>query len=99
MCIRDRRKANNSSKINKASLKFSLNHKRGSLAAILNIMSDCKLNLTKIQSLPRIDTPWKYAFFVDVTFETFQHYEKAKSIMMIMAEEFKVLGTYKNAKQ
>ena len=93
------RKANNSSKINKASLKFSLNHKRGSLAAILNIMSDCKLNLTKIQSLPRIDTPWKYAFFVDVTFETFQHYEKAKSIMMIMAEEFKVLGTYKNAKQ
>jgi prephenate dehydratase len=62
-------------------------------------MSDCKLNLTKIQSLPRIDTPWKYAFFVDVTFETFQHYEKAKSIMMIMAEEFKVLGTYKNAKQ
>ena len=93
------RKANNSSKINKASLKFSLNHKRGSLAAILNIMSDCKLNLTKIQSLPRIDTPWKYAFFVDVTFETYQHYEKAKSIMMIMAEEFKVLGTYKNAKQ
>ena len=93
------RKANNSSKINKASLKFSLNHKRGSLAAILNIMSDCKLNLTKIQSLPRIDTPWKYAFFVDVTFETFQHYEKAKSIMIIMAEEFKVLGTYKNAKQ
>ena len=69
------------------------------MAAILNIMSDCKLNLTKIQSLPRIDTPWKYAFFVDVTFETFQHYEKAKSIMMIMAEEFKVLGTYKNAKQ
>ena len=85
--------------INKASLKFSLNHKRGSLAAILNIMSDCKLNLTKIQSLPKIDTPWKYSFFVDVTFETFQHYEKAKSIMMIMAEEFKVLGTYKNAKQ
>ena len=93
------RKANKSSEINKASLKFSLNHKRGSLAAILNIMSDCKLNLTKIQSLPKIDTPWKYAFFVDVTFETFQHYEKAKSIMMIMAEEFKVLGTYKNAKQ
>ena len=32
-------------------------------------MSDCKLNLTKIQSLPKIETPWKYAFFVDVTFD------------------------------
>jgi prephenate dehydratase len=45
--------------INKASLKFELDHKRGSLAAILNVMSDCKLNLTKIQSLPKIETPWK----------------------------------------
>ncbi len=55
--------------VNKASLKFELDHKRGSLAAILNVLSDCKLNLTKIQSLPKIETPWKYAFFVDVTFE------------------------------
>ena len=34
--------------INKASIKFELDHKRGSLATILNVMSDCKLNLTKI---------------------------------------------------
>jgi len=85
--------------INKASLKFELDHKRGSLATILNVMSDCKLNLTKIQSLPKIDTPWKYAFFVDVTFETYNDYEKAKSIMDIMAQEFKVLGEYKKARQ
>ena len=84
---------------NKASLKFMLNHKRGSLAAMLNVMSDCKLNLTKIQSLPKIETPWKYAFFVDVTFESSKDYEKAKSVMKIMAEEFKELGTYKNAKK
>jgi len=54
--------------INKASLKFEARHKRGSLATILNIMSDCKLNLTKIQTLPIINSPLKYAFFVDVTF-------------------------------
>jgi prephenate dehydratase len=87
------------SNINKASLKFLLDHKRGSLAAMLNVMSDCNLNLTKIQSLPKIDTPWKYAFFVDVTFDTEENYEKAKALMNIMAEEFKVLGTYKNAKK
>lgn len=84
--------------INKASLKFELDHKRGSLATILNVMSDCKLNLTKIQSLPKIETPWKYAFFVDVTFDDYKDYEKAYAIMQIMAENFKVLGEYKNAK-
>ncbi len=84
------------SNINKASLKFELNHKRGSLAAILNVMSDCKLNLTKIQSLPKIETPWKYSFFVDVTFDDYNDFQKAKSIIEIMAEYFKVLGQYEN---
>lgn len=85
-----------SKEVNKASLKFQLNHKRGSLAAILNVLSDCKMNLTKIQSLPVIETPWKYAFFVDVTFDDFNNYEKAIAIIKIMAEDFKVLGTYKS---
>ncbi|OUS00441.1 prephenate dehydratase [Flavobacteriales bacterium 33_180_T64] len=84
--------------INKASVKFELDHKRGSLATILNVLSDCKLNLTKIQSLPKIETPWKYAFFVDLTFESYSNYDKAKSIMKIMAQDFKVLGEYKNAR-
>ena len=84
--------------INKASLKFQLNHKRGSLAAILNVLSDCKMNLTKIQSLPVIETPWKYSFFVDVTFDDYQEYKKAITIIAIMAEEFKILGTYKNGR-
>ena len=90
---------NKNKEINKASLKFQLNHKRGSLAAILNVLSDCKMSLTKIQSLPVIETPWKYSFFVDVTFENYKEYEKAKVILEIMAEEFKVLGTYKNGRK
>ncbi|MFV5693835.1 prephenate dehydratase [Flavobacterium sp. LB3P122] len=84
--------------INRASIKFELDHKRGSLAAVLNVMSDCKLNLTKIQSLPKIETPWKYSFFVDVTFEKYEDYAKAKALLIIMAEYFKVLGEYKNTK-
>ncbi|SHM09918.1 prephenate dehydratase [Flavobacterium xinjiangense] len=84
--------------INRASIKFELDHKRGSLAAVLNVMSDCKLNLTKIQSLPKIETPWKYSFFVDVTFDKYEDYAKAKALLTIMAEYFKVLGEYKNTK-
>lgn len=87
------------SQINKASLKFQLNHKRGSLAAVLNVLSDCKMNLTKIQSLPVIETPWKYSFFVDVTFEKYSYYQKLVKIIKIMAEEFKILGTYKNGRK
>ena len=86
-------------KINKAALKFILDHQRGSLAAVLNIMSDCLLNLTKIQSLPVIETPGKYAFFVDVTFDSYAQYDKAKSILKIMANEFKILGEYKKQDQ
>jgi prephenate dehydratase len=84
--------------INKASIRFITDHKRGSLAAVLNVMSDCNLNLTKIQSLPIIETPWKYAFFVDITFDDYNHFAKAKSLMDIMSEDFKVLGEYKNAR-
>ncbi|SEM13505.1 prephenate dehydratase [Maribacter orientalis] len=85
--------------ITKASIRFITDHKRGSLAAVLNVMSDCRLNLTKIQSLPVIETPWKYAFFVDVTFNDFADFTKAKRLLNIMAEDFKVLGEYKNVRQ
>lgn len=87
------------SKINKASLKFELEHKRGSLATVLNVMSDCKLNLTKIQSLPKIETPFHYAFFVDITFEDYKEYQKGKQLLEIMTTQFKVLGEYENKNQ
>ena len=84
--------------INKASMRFLTDHKRGSLATVLNVMSDCNLNLTKIQSLPVIETPWKYSFFVDVTFDTYDHFAKAKSLLALLTEDFQLLGEYKNAR-
>ncbi|GIM52867.1 prephenate dehydratase [Capnocytophaga cynodegmi] len=83
--------------VNKASLKFQVHHKRGSLATVLNVISDCQINMTKIQSLPVIETPWKYAFFVDIVFDNYEDFEKAQKLLSIMAEDFKVLGIYKNA--
>ena len=79
---------------NKASLKFILDHQRGSLAAVLNVLSDCLLNLTKIQSLPVIKKPGKYAFFVDVKFNKIDFFQKAVSILKIMVLEFKIIGQY-----
>ena len=96
--VLERSTINSKSVFNKASIKFELDHKRGSLATILNVLSDCKMNLTKIQSMPKIETPWRYSFFVDITFECVDDYLKAKSIIEIMAKDFKVLGEYKNSK-
>jgi prephenate dehydratase len=96
--VLERSTRNSKSVFDKASIKFELDHKRGSLATILNVLSDCKMNLTKIQSMPKIETPWRYSFFVDITFESLNDYFKAKSIIEIMAKDFKVLGEYKNSK-
>lgn len=85
--------------INKASIKFELDDTPGSLATVLNVMTNCKLNLTKIQSLPIIETPFQYSFFVDVVFEKYKHFEKAIRILELMTNHFKVLGEYRNNKQ
>jgi prephenate dehydratase len=61
-------------------------------------MSDCKLNLTKIQSLPVIETPGKYSFFVDLTFNSSSFFERAESILKIMTLELKILGKYSSGK-
>lgn len=96
--VKTKNKELKKAEINKASIRFLTDHKRGSLAAVLNVMSDCNLNLTKIQSLPIIETPWKYAFFVDITFDEYDNFAKAKSLLNIMSEDFNVLGEYKNAR-
>ncbi|HNP32133.1 MAG TPA: prephenate dehydratase [Flavobacterium sp.] len=85
--------------INKASIKFELDDTAGSLATVLNVMNNCKLNLTKIQSMPIIEQPFQYSFFVDIIFEKYKHYEKAKKILELMTTHFKVLGEYKNGRK
>lgn len=81
---------------NKASLKFELNDQQGSLAQILQEMDSLGLNMTKIQSLPIIEKPWNYSFFVDVIFERYENFEKASVLLSQKTKEFKVLGIYKN---
>ncbi|MGY5849965.1 prephenate dehydratase [Salegentibacter sp. F14] len=86
----------NGEKIDKASLKFELESKRGSLVSVLNILRDFNLDMTKIQSMPIIESPWKYSFFIDVTFENYNEFLKAVTILEVMTEQLTLLGTYKN---
>ncbi|MCM4157187.1 prephenate dehydratase [Gramella sp. AN32] len=86
----------NGEKLDKASIKFDLKSERGSLVSLLNILRDCYLDMTKIQSLPVINEPWKYSFFVDVIFDKYEDFEKAISVLKLMTEDLKILGIYKN---
>ena len=49
----------------KTSLIFSTIHEQGALARCIAIFADRGLNLTKIESRPKPDTPFEYVFYVD----------------------------------
>jgi chorismate mutase/prephenate dehydratase len=49
----------------KVSLVYSTRHEQGALVASLNVLANEGLNLTKLESRPRPDQPWEYAFYVD----------------------------------
>ena len=72
--------------LNKASLKIILSHESGSLAKILNIFNDYNINLTKVQSIPVIKTPWKYSFFIDLTFNKSDAFIKAIELVKRISE-------------
>lgn len=80
----------------KASLKLELSHKPGSLAEMLELLHTSGLDLTKIQSLPIPDVPWKYSFFIDVLFQSRPQLDGVLEILKNKTEELKVLGIYKN---
>lgn len=96
LIISNTQKEPNGVKVDKASLKFELESRSGSLVSVLNIIRDYNLDMTKIQSMPIIETPWKYSFFVDVIFEDYAEFQKAMEIVKVMTEHLKILGTYKN---
>lgn len=79
---------------NKATIKFQLGHDVGTLSKALQIMATHGINLTKIQSLPVPGTPWRYAFFIDVTFVNPEDFNKAVDELDPYVNNFKVLGTY-----
>lgn len=79
---------------NKASLKFITNHQTGSLSKTLELFASFDLNLTKIQSIPIIDHPWEYAFFVDIIFSNQIDFQNAILEVKKIVTNLKILGVY-----
>ena len=49
----------------KTSLVMATKHERGALARGIAVLSEHGLNLTKLESRPRPNTPWEYRFYLD----------------------------------
>jgi prephenate dehydratase len=82
----------------KATIRFVLGSEVGSLCDALQVLKDHDINLTKIQSLPILGRPWKYAFFVDVLFGSPEQFDRAIEGLGPKVKELKVVGTYTSNK-
>jgi len=79
----------------KTSLLFTTPDRPGALAAILNLLADQGLNLTKLESRPLKGEKWKYVFFMDVECDLSQEqYENTMNNLTNLCHTMRVLGSY-----
>jgi len=84
---------------NKASIRFTASHKVGSLGSILTSFGNNNVSLSKIQSMPIAETPWRYAFFADLIFDNYIDYENSLNEIASQVESIKIIGEYKRSKR
>lgn len=84
----------------KASLYFTTDHTRGSLAKVLDTLAKYKMNMTKIQSVPLTGSVFKYSFHVDIVLgdNNYDNYYKALEEIKTQTGFCHVLGEYKEYK-
>ncbi|MEX0884262.1 MAG: prephenate dehydratase [Cyclobacteriaceae bacterium] len=83
----------------KASLKISIHNEKGVLAKMLSILSEHDLDLTKIQSIPVMNQPWEYAFFIDTIIEDYAQFKLAMAKITQLYGDVKIFGEYQNQKR
>lgn len=80
---------------NKLSLSLHLKHEPGSLSKILNILSNIKVNLTKIESRPLPSKPFEYVFYLDIILPLDVNHISVIDDIRLHATLCTVLGLYK----
>ena len=79
---------------NKVSICFSTGHKPGSLAAVLVRLAELEINLSKIQSVPRLNGDWEYMFYLDLELNEDHDIDLIKNVLVNYASNLEVLGVY-----
>jgi len=87
-----------SEKANKASINFSTDHTKGSLARVLTTIAEEGINLSKLQSMPIAGTNFKYSFHADLEFDSIHQFNTVQKKIDEYTEQIKVFGVYESGK-
>jgi prephenate dehydratase len=79
---------------NKVSICFSTGHKPGSLAKVLVKLADLEINLSKIQSVPRLNGEWEYMFYLDLELNKNTKSDIIKRVLEKYTSNLEILGVY-----
>ena len=80
---------------NKTSLVFTTPHQPGALYDCLGEFSQRRINLTKIESRPRLNRPWQYIFYLDLEGHSQDPDVEAAIMGLLRRSSFvKLLGSY-----
>lgn len=83
---------------NKASVNFTTDHSKGSLARVLTRIAEGDINLSKLQSFPIPGSDWKYNFHADMEFDSLDKFQRVIELIKPLTVELNVYGVYKNGK-
>lgn len=79
----------------KTSLKMVTSHEEGSLIECLNVLHKHGINMSKLESRPRMNEPWKYSFYIDIEANVAK--PETQTVLKELSEkaaELIVLGSY-----
>jgi prephenate dehydratase len=79
---------------NKVSICFSTGHKPGSLAKVLVKLAELDINLSKIQSVPRLNGEWEYMFYLDLELNKNTKSEIIQRVLNKYTSNLEILGVY-----
>jgi prephenate dehydratase len=78
----------------KASVCFATGHKPGSLARVLMILAAMDINLSKIQSVPRLNGNWEYMFYLDLELSAVSSMDHIVKALEEHTMNLEILGIY-----
>jgi prephenate dehydratase len=79
---------------NKVSICFSTGHKPGSLAKVLVKLAELEINLSKIQSVPRLNGEWEYMFYLDLELNKNTKSDIINRVLDKYTSNLEILGVY-----
>lgn len=79
---------------NKISICFATGHKPGSLASVLVKLAEMNINLSKIQSVPRLNGDWEYMFYLDLELPEGSDIGLIESVLEKYTNNLEILGVY-----